>query len=84
MERVSYPSFPDAIRVVDAMRIVDAMERLKRHHHIDKIYPYHLVVREYVGYSEPHIRRMMAKLARMEIITRLGGANSRMGYTLRQ
>jgi hypothetical protein len=88
MERVSYPSkavMPDAIRVVDAMRIMTAMERLQKHHHIHKIYPYHLVVRECVGYSEQHIRRLMAKLARMDVITRIGeGEKSRMGYALKQ
>lgn len=83
MESVPTKSvMPDVIRVADAMRIVTAMEQLRSRHHLDRVYPYQLASLIYIGYSEQHIRRLMCKMARMNIITRVGGDNSRRGYAL--
>lgn len=67
---------PIELRIIDAMRQVISIRQVSR------VYPYQLTLWTDVGYSEVHLRRIMARLAQKNIITRLGGATARRGYTL--
>jgi hypothetical protein len=64
------------------MRVIEAMQRLVQIRRMDRVYPYQLVVFTDVGYSEQHLRRVMRRMAQLDIITRVGGDRSRRGYTL--
>jgi len=63
-------------------RVVEAMRQVMHLRGVKRVYPYQLPLWTDLAYSEQHLRRVMAKLARNNIITRVGGATARRGYTL--
>jgi DNA-binding IscR family transcriptional regulator len=63
-------------------RVVEAMRQVMHIRRVSRVYPYQLVLWTDVGYSEQHLRRLMSRLAKENIITRVGGEHSRRGYTL--
>jgi hypothetical protein len=63
-------------------RVVEAMKQVMHIRGVSRVYPYQLPLWTDVGYSEQHLRRIMARLATQNIITRLGGEKARRGYTL--
>jgi hypothetical protein len=63
-------------------RVVEAMRQVMHQRRVVRVYPYQVALWSDIGYSEPHLRRVMARLAKENVITRVGGDNSRRGYAL--